>query len=77
MARTKRLTARQVVDKCNHLAREFYKDRGYAVPKGYRFDEASHPEERALWHQARIAFIELTGTDPEDAVSELEDEDGT
>jgi hypothetical protein len=36
---------------------------GYAVPKGYRFDRAMHPQERLCWQMAAVAFEQLRQTD--------------
>ena len=66
---------RELIDECNGLAREFYAAHGYEVPEGYRFDEAHHPQERQMWFMALLAFERLTGTDMEDVLIELEDED--
>lgn len=66
-------TAQEIVDKCNSLARLFYKSRGYNVEIGYRFDEASHPEERGMWNQAAIACLLLLGVDPDDSLTEIEE----
>jgi len=70
----KRKTPKQIVDDCNALARKFYAPLGYDVPKGYRFDQANHPQERSVWRQACTAYEHIEGHNPEDAVCELEDE---
>lgn len=67
-------TDRAIVDQTNKLARQFYSRLGYTVPEGYRFDEAKHPTEQACWTMACDAQIELTETDPEDALSAIDDE---
>ena len=59
----------QVVMDCNELAREFYQLHGYVVPEGYRFDQASHPQEQLMWRLASLATVALTDTDPEDALT--------
>ena len=64
-------TARQIVDQTNKLAKEFYEVLGYHVREGYRFDRAVHPTEQAVWNMACTAQIELTETDPFDALCEL------
>ena len=64
---------REIVDGCNRLARRFYELQWCVVDVGYRFDRATHPAERGCWNLACIAFAELTDTDPEDALSELEE----
>ncbi len=68
------MTDREIVDKCNALARQFYACRGYDVPEGYRFDQAHHPQEQEAWDMACLAFEELLQTDPNEAISNLEDE---
>lgn len=75
MPRKKKVrTDREIVDQTNELARRLYEDQGYAVPTGYRFDQAEHPHERAAWNWACIAMVYLTETDPEDALIALEDD---
>lgn len=68
------MTDAEIVQKANHIAREIYRLRGYLVPEGYRFDKATHPQEREAWHAADIAFVELLDTDINDAASNLDDE---
>jgi len=34
-----------------------------AVLKGYRFDRATHPQERLCWQMAAVAFERLRQTD--------------
>lgn len=64
---------RTIVDNANALARRFYKFMGYEVPKGYRFDSARHPTERMCWQMSCEAFETIEGTDPNDALSSLEE----
>lgn len=66
-------TDAQIVAECNALAREFYMLHGYGVEKGYRFDKAHHPQELGMWLLAAMAYEHCTDTDPEDALSNLED----
>lgn len=69
-------TNQEIIDQTNLLARQFYLLRGYEVPEGFRFDEqseASHPHEIQAWQQACFAQEELTGTDVEDVLSDMED----
>jgi len=65
-------TAQEIVDQTNELARRFYKLRGYAVAPGYRFDQATHPQEVEAWQAACIAQYVLTDTDPADALDEID-----
>jgi hypothetical protein len=67
-------TDQQIVDQTNALARELYRLRGYTVPRGYRFDKATHPHEREAWRGACIAQELLTETEVENALIELEDQ---
>lgn len=73
MANRKAKTPQQIVDQTNNLARQFYRCNGYDVPTGYRFDLATHPQERQMWDMACLAFDELLQTDPNDALIELEE----
>lgn len=65
-------SAQMIVDQTNELARELYRIRGYEAPKGYRFDQATHPHEIEAWRGACEAQEMLTSTDPQDALDELE-----
>jgi hypothetical protein len=66
------LTAQQIVDKANALARQFYQSMGYEVREGYRFDQARHPQEQGMWNLAVMAYEFIEGTDVESALSEIE-----
>ena len=68
-------TEKQIVDKANALARTFYEMHGYEVPEGYRFDKAHHPQERCMWAMACHAFDQIEGTDVEEALSAVEDDE--
>lgn len=57
------LTDQQIVERGLELARAFYKAHGYEVEPGYRFDLASHPQERVMWNLAVIAMDHLSQTD--------------
>jgi hypothetical protein len=65
-------TDQEIIDQTNRLARAFYNLQGYQVPEGYEFNRASHPNERALWHMACAAQFELTETDPNEALVNLD-----
>ena len=69
-------TGKQIVDQTNDLARMLYALRGYSVREGYRFDQATHPHETEAWKGACEAQMLLTDTDPNDALDELEDDNG-
>lgn len=64
-------TDQDVVDQTNVLARKLYSIRGYEVPEGYRFDQATHAHELEAWHGACAAQVLLTETDPEDALANI------
>lgn len=68
------MTDREIVEKCNELAREFYLHHGCQVKKGFRFDLSTHPQEQQMWRMAVFAFDFLLDTDVENALAELEDE---
>lgn len=67
-------TNQQIVDNANILAAKFYSSLGYQVEKGYRFDQAKHPQEQQMWDFACISFDLIQGTDVEDALQQLQDE---
>jgi hypothetical protein len=68
-------TSREIVDDANALARVFYGMLGYQVEPGYRFDQATHPQEQSMWNMAVVAYENIEGTDVEDALNDiLEDE---
>lgn len=67
-------TDQQIVDQTNELASKLYALRGYIERPGFRFDRATHPHEVEAWEGARTAQLMLTGTDPNDALDNLEDE---
>lgn len=67
-------TAHQIVADANDLARIFYSLLGYQVEHGYRFDQATHPQESAMWAMAVIAYENIEGTDVEDALDEISEE---
>ena len=61
-------TDQEVVDQTNELARTLYTLRGHQVPKGYRFDAATHTHEVEAWEGACAAQLLLTATDPNEAL---------
>lgn len=66
-------TDQGIVDQTNELAQQLYLLRGYSVPAGYRFDRATHPHEVEAWDGACAAQQLLTGTDPTDALANLDE----
>lgn len=67
-------TDKQIVDQTNELASQLYAIRGYSAAPGYRFDQATHPHEVEAWAGACAAQLLLTGTDPNEALDNLEDQ---
>lgn len=67
-------TNQQIVNDCLALAQRFYSMHGYQVPDGYRFDLASHPQERLMWVMAVEAYEHIEGTPVEDCMEDLDDE---
>lgn len=63
---------KEIVRRCNDLARWFYAAHGCQVPKGYRFDLACHPPERSMWSLAVLAFDFIEGTDVKGALDQLD-----
>lgn len=63
----------KIVADGNALARMFYRRMGYERPDGYRFDKATHPQERMCWAMACDAVEHLFGTDLEEVLAELEE----
>lgn len=66
-------TEQKIVDDANALARVFYSMLGYEVASGYRFDKATHPQEKAMWNMAVVAYENIEGTDVDDALNQIED----
>ena len=66
-------SSQQIVDEANELARDFYKSMGCTVLKGYRFDQATHPQEIGMWNLAAIAYEHIEGTDIVEAVAETKE----
>ncbi len=66
-------TARQIVDQTLEIARIIYSHRGYVVAEGFKFYESLHPHEYEAWNAACEIQEFMTGTDAEDALSDIED----
>lgn len=66
-------TEEMIVADANRLAKIFYGLLGYTVKDGYRFDQARHPQEQAMWKMAVIAYENIEGTDVEDALAQIEE----
>lgn len=68
------MTDEQLVEAGLELARKFYKAHGYDVPKGFKFYESTHPQELTMWNLAVMAFEQLTQTDLEDVLSNVDED---
>ena len=68
------MTDAEIVKRANEVAREFYAQHGYKAALDFRFDRATHPTEKLMWTLACAAMEMLLATDPDDALSNLEDE---
>jgi hypothetical protein len=66
-------TDRGIIERANELARDFYAMMGYRQPLGYRFDQATHPQERLCWEMVRLAYEVLKKTNLDDVLVSLED----
>ena len=66
-------TDKELIEEGNELARRFYQCQGYDVPRGYRFDKATHPAERVCWQMAALAYDHIEQTDLDNAVASEED----
>ncbi len=71
----RRKEIQEIVDKANDFARQVYAMHGNVVPDGYKFYEATHPQETACWAIAVAAADHYEGTDVTDALNELQEED--
>ena len=63
-----------IVQQTIALAGQFYEAQGYRHREGFRYWESPHPQEQLMWRLACLAQIELTNTDPEEALQELEED---
>jgi hypothetical protein len=67
----------QIVDQTNALARRMAEASNWEAPEGYRFwlpSSSGNPRGLLYWQLACIAQEELTDTDAENALAELEDD---
>lgn len=68
-------TEAQVISDCNALARNFYAKHGCTVDGDFKFYKAHHPLEKLCWYMAVLAYEEISGTDVEGALADIEDSD--
>lgn len=66
-------TSQEIVDQTLEIARIIYRHRGYVVPEGFKFYESKHPHELQAWSAACEIQEMMTGSDAEDALSDIED----
>ena len=64
-------TDKEIIEQTNNLARDFYKIMGYNG-EGVRFYESTHPQERLCWNLACKAQENLTNTEIDDILDNLE-----
>lgn len=69
------MSDKEILAAANELARKFYRLMGYEVRKGYAFHKATHPHEVTCWRMSVVAFEQIQGTDIDDVLNNLEDED--
>lgn len=65
----------EIVTQTLDIARKFYAAQGYVASEGFKFYESQHPQEQCMWRLACIAQEELTQTDPDEALSNVLDEE--
>lgn len=58
----------ELIEQTNNLAHRFYRMHGYQAPKGFKFYEATHPQEVLMWDMACAAMEDLRQTDVSDLV---------
>ena len=56
-------TDQEIINEALDLAREFYRLMGYVQADGYKFYEATHPQEIMCWNMAIVAFDIIGATD--------------
>lgn len=66
-------TPQQIVERCNELARTFYKMQGCNADVNFKFYEAHHPLEVGCWNMAVVAYDHIEGTDVQDCLDEIRD----
>jgi hypothetical protein len=64
-------TDQEIVEQTNELARRFSRLQGYEAPEGHKFYEDGGDRMPCPWLLACVAQEFLTGTDPDDALSNL------
>jgi hypothetical protein len=65
-------TPEEIINQTNDLAAAFYLLHGKKRPNGFRFWEATHPEERLMWELAVSAQEMLTDTNVDDCLAEMD-----
>ena len=68
-------TGRELVAAANDLARMFYQGHGYVVKDDFKFYDATHPQEVGMWNLAVMAYDHIEGTDIQECLYEMQDED--
>lgn len=69
-------SVKEIIEQTNQLAREFYAEMGYIESRtDFMFYASTHPTERLMWRFACMAQIELTDTDPDELITEYEEDE--
>jgi hypothetical protein len=66
---------KELVHKCNSLARTFYAMQGYEQPESFKFYDATHPHELGCWTMAVAAYEHIDGSEVEEALEEVKDDE--
>jgi hypothetical protein len=69
-------SAQQIVDQTIEIANIIYASRGYVQRVGFKYWLSKHPHELQAWDAACKIQEFMTDTDPDDALAELEDDEG-
>lgn len=68
-------SVKEIIEQTNSLARQFYAEMGYVETRTeFMFYASQHPTERLMWKFACMAQLDLTDTDPNELISEYEDD---
>ncbi len=67
---------KKLIRNCNRLSRKFYAMEGYRVSKSFHFYDSTHPQEKAMWDKAMVAYDHIRGSDVQGALDEMRDDQG-
>jgi len=71
---TRKKTDKQLLAAGLRLADAFYSAHGNISRPRFKYYDSTHPSEVLMWELAVIAYAELTGTDLEDVLNNVRDE---